>query len=178
MRWIQVRPTVDVLSLAFVASFGWVPSLAADAPLPPPATIEVCSPNGHYCAVADPAKHAIAIRAHGATAILWALPEWHRSFGLSNDGEILVVGPDGLNLLPLDVTPTEPILRFYRRGKLFRTVALRDLLPDLKLLQRTVSHFAWGSLRGVSAQNQLLVELVTRKRLAFNMATGLEEPEK
>lgn len=179
IRAIAALPTRNlVLLAAVIAALGAARSLSADAPLPPPSPIEVCSPNGRFCAVADPAKKSIAVRAAKEATPLWSLPEWHRSFGLSNDGEVLVVGPDGLNLLPLGVGPGEPILRFYRRGKLIRAVVLRDLFPDLKLLQRTVSHLAWGSLQGVSPQDQLRVELVTGKRLAFSMATGLQEPEK
>ena len=89
-----------------------------------------------------------------------------------------MLGPEGLNLLALGVRPTDSLLVFTRRGAIVRIVRVGDLFPNLRGLRRTVSHFAWGSIVGINSSNQLIVELVTGRRLAFGVSSGLIEREK
>ena len=89
-----------------------------------------------------------------------------------------MIGPNGLNLLPLQVDENEPLLVFMRRTERVRVVTVGQLFPGLRGLQHTVSHFAWGSIAGVSVRNQLMVELVDGRRLAFDISSGNVEPER
>lgn len=99
--------------------------------------------------------------------ILWKIPGWHRWLFVSDDGESVVVGYDGMNLVPLDVTLDEPVLFFYHRGNLVRTVTLKDFYRSKSQLRRTVSHFAWGHVPGFNHANQLVIELNGGKKSGF-----------
>ena len=149
----------------------------ADAPLPPPAVVTACSPDQRFCATADPQRNVVALFSRGSRTALWSLPGWHRYFFVANGGEHIIVGPDGLNLLPLNTKLSDPLLTFFRREATVRVVSVGALFPALSSLKRTVSHYYWGFIVGVSPKNQLLVQLAGGKRIAFNTATGLPEPE-
>jgi hypothetical protein len=142
----------------------------------PRAWISVCSTDGRVCAVADPQRDLTEVRLGRRGPVLWSIPGWHASFFVSDDGASLVVGPEGLNLLPIDILPTEPMLRFYQRGVLVHEVTLRELVPDLRMLRRTVAHLHWGSILGIDGKNRLIVELATGRTLAFDPATGARLP--
>jgi len=77
-----------------------------------------------------------------------------------------------MNLVPLDVTLEEPVLFFYSSGKLMRTVTLGDLYERKSQLDLTVSHFAWVNNIGINQDNQLIVELVDGRKMAFAASTG------
>lgn len=81
-----------------------------------------------------------------------------------------------MNLVPVDVTLNEPVLFFYNKGKLVRTVTLGDLYKRKSQLKRTVSHFAWAHIPGINRANQLVVELVNGKKVAFAVSTGQVQP--
>ena len=144
----------------------------ADTPLPPPARKTICSPNGKFCAVADPAQNITLLSQSHSNKILWSIPGWHRWLFVSDDGESFVIGYSGMNLVPVDVTLSEPVLFFYNRGKLVRTVKLGELYGDKSQLRRTMSHYAWADIQGFNEANQLVVELVNGKRIAFSAKTG------
>ena len=150
----------------------------ADSPLPPPAKYKVCSPNQDFCAVADPAAGSVSIFARDATTPTWSFKPWHRQVFLANDGDHLVIGPSGLNLIPLDTRLTDPLLVFMDRKAVVRVVSVGDLFSNLSSLRRTASHYDWGRVVGISARDQLIVQLVNEKRVAFNVSTGLVEAEK
>jgi len=84
----------------------------------------------------------------------------------------VVVGYDGMNLVPVDVTLKEPVLFFYNKGQLVRTVTLGDLYKHKSQLERTVSHFAWGHIPGINKANQLVVELVNGRKVALAASSG------
>ena len=109
---------------------------------------------------------------------VWSLPTWHRQFCLSSDGDHLVIGPEGLSLLPLDTKLSDPLLVFMKRKSTVRIVTVGELFPNLSSLRRTASHLEWGKVVGISARNQLIVELVDGRRLAYSMVTGRLEPER
>ena len=131
-----------LLCLAVLALLGsTLPSLA-DAPLPPPSVVEVSSPDGSFRAVADPKKEQVVVFRHSDTAPIWSLPGWHRWFFLANDGDHLILGPDGLNLLPLQVDGSQPLIVFMRRTEKVRVVTVGEIFPGLRGLQQTAAHFA------------------------------------
>ena len=150
----------------------------ADAPLRPPAKYKVCSPNEAFCAVGDPATQSVSVFARGATVPSWSLKSWHRQIFLANDGDHLIIGPSGLELIPLGTKLADPLLVFMNRTAIVRVVSVGDLFASLSSLRRTASHYDWGRVVGVSARDQLVVQLVNGKRVAFNISTGLVEAEK
>jgi hypothetical protein len=103
---------------------------------------------------------------------LWRMPHWYLTAFLSDDGEYLTTGYPGNNLLDLDCAASTPMLQFYRRGTLVKTVALGEILRSLKSLQRTVSHFAWGFYRGHLSLHTVAVDTLEGNRLSFDVTTG------
>lgn len=129
--------------------------LRADTPLPPPATKEVWSPNKKFCAVMEPKPASTTIfriESDGKRTKSWTMPGWFRVADLADDGEHLVVGNGGMNLLLLNVAKDEPMIDFFERGKLIKTVRLGELLKDQSSLQRTASHYYWGNYLGLDEQ--------------------------
>jgi hypothetical protein len=158
-----VRPLLAI-AFAFAAS-----GARADEPLPAAKKHTVCSPSKKFCAVSDPKKNITTVTAKKGGKALWSIPGWHRSLFVSDNGESLVVGYNGLNLVPVDVTLAEPMLRFYKRDKLVRMVTLGEFYKHKSQLQPTVSHLAWGHIQGFNGANQLGVVLYTNEALAFSV---------
>jgi hypothetical protein len=168
----MARPVVFALVLVAASH------LLADAPLRPPAKYTACSPSQAFCAVADPGTHSVAVFARGAVKPIWSLPTWQRQVFLANDGNHMVIGPPGLNLLSLDAKPSDPLLTFMNRNAVVRIVTVGELFPGMSSLRRTASHYAWGDIVGISAHDQLIVQLEGGRRVAFSVLTGLKEAEK
>lgn len=159
---------------AVVAAFAAaIPSVSgADSPLPLPQRIEECSSHHIYCAISDPTAATTVIRRAGSDPVLWSIPGWHRWLFVSNDGQSAVVGYEGMNLVRKDVTLLEPVLTFYKRGRLTRRVTLGDLYQSKSQLRETVSHLNWLTDITVSASDRIVLELVTGQKLGFEMGTG------
>lgn len=124
----------------------------------------------------DPARRVTTVyrrRAGGVQEPLWSMPGWFRVASLSNDGEYLVTGFDGVNLLPLDFKKDQVMLSFYDRGKLIRHVRLNEMIADVSKLTKTVSHYQWGQYLGLNAEDHYVVELAGKQWLLFNIRTGL-----
>jgi hypothetical protein len=172
-------PSLRSFFLALLAAlFGICRPLEADSPLRPPAKFTVCSPNHAFCAVADPAAGSVSVLARGASFPVWSLKGWHRQIFLADDGDHLVIGPEGLDLLPLETRPGDPLLVFMKRTAVVRVVPVGELFARVSSLPRTASHYAWGRIAGISARGQLVVQLVNGRRLAYNVFTGRVEAEK
>lgn len=150
--------------------------VVADTPLRPPEVRTVCSVSGSVCVVSDPDSRVTTVNLAELQKESWTLPGWHRSLYVSDDGESVVVGYPGLNLLPVSATLQEPVLFFHARSGLVRKVLLGDLYESKSQLTPTVSHYAWGSILGINASNQLVVERVDGTTLAFSVRTGDVEP--
>lgn len=164
MRW-----TLSIVAV-LVTSTG----VFADAPLKPPSRVVVWSANKRFVAVADPAKDSVAVyRVEGRERTqLWSIEGWERWFDLSDDGDHLVVGYSGLNLVSLDYRPEWTMLSFYARGRVLRIWSLGALVPDLGKLERTASHYYWGHAVGFNAKGLYEVEVVGRGTLQFDVRTG------
>ncbi len=174
LLWSRSGAAAAVVVFALGLLLGSPPA-GADAPLPPPATHEVRSPNGAYVAVADVTTDRIAVyrSADRGGAPLWSFPGWQRYLWLADDGHHLVIGYPGANLLRLDqAEPATVMLRFVRDGVVFRERRLGELVADLRHLRRTVSHYFWGYVVGWDALGRLIVETVEQHRFAFDPATG------
>jgi hypothetical protein len=145
----------------------------ADSPLPAPELITICSASDKFCASSDPATLMTSIRAKGSQKTVWSIKGWHRNFTISDDGQSLVIGHSGGNLVPMDVTLKEPMLSFYQREKLIRVVTLGDFFKSKTELRPTASHLAWGYMTGIDRNNRISVELINKKHITFNAKTGL-----
>jgi hypothetical protein len=170
-------PAVNAFRLIALAACLSLPAPArADSPLPPPKPHTACSPSGAYCAVSEPAANITHVLRAKTTTPLYSIRGWHRWLFVADDGESVVTGHDGLNLVPAGATLREPVLVFHRRGKPVRTLVLGDLYADRAQLQRTVSHLAWTN--GVRLEGDaLVVERVDGKLLRFDVRTGLPRAE-
>ena len=80
-----------------------------------------------------------------------------------------------MNLVPTDVPLSEPVLFFYHRGTLVRTVTLGDLYQQKSQLQSTVSHLLWVYTLAINASNQVVLDLVDGRKMAFKVSTGTQE---
>ena len=149
-------------------------SALADEPMMPPAVWETCSPSGEYCARLDPAENSILAYKPGVeTIVLWRAQGWSSVAALADDGEHLVLGYEGANLIPLDYRPDMAMLTFYRRGEVFRTVRLEELITDTAIkMNRTVSHYHWGDYLGLDAGGRYLVRTAIGREIRFDMTTG------
>lgn len=152
-------------------------TLAADEPLPAPDYRAVCSQNGFFCALMDPGKKVTTVvrrHAGGISENLWSMPGWFRVAYLSNDGEYLVTGYDGVNLLPLNYRKDQVMLSFYDRGRLIRQVRLNEMITDFSKLEKSASHYQWGNTLGLNESDHLTVELPDKKWMMFDVRTGRE----
>jgi hypothetical protein len=95
---------------------------------------------------------------------------------LSDDGQSLVVGYDGINLIPPSSDLSLEVLYFYKEGKLVRKVRLADLYKSKDQLRTTTSHLEWVESIRVNKDKQLVLQLVTGKVLALSMRTGQQVP--
>lgn len=149
-------------------------TVLADKPLPPPAKKEVWSGNHFYCAVMDPRSNLTTVyHVRGdRREKLWTMVGWFRVAYLSGDGEHLVIGHDGMNLVPLDIREDDIMAYFVRKGEVIATLRMRDLVKKKSSLKRTASHFHWGSYLGIDEDNRFRVETVEGKKLYFDATTG------
>lgn len=160
------------VGLLLFAAVGGAASAGADAPLRPPHRYTECAPEARFCVTSDPATGTFAHPAGDETEVLWRIPKWFRTIYLAADPELLVTGFDGVNLVPLESPGEVEILAFWRRGELVRSYRLRELVTDLRSLERTASHFHWGRYQGFDADGHFRLETVEQRTLVFDARTG------
>jgi hypothetical protein len=160
----------------FLTSFviGWLALVVrADEPLSLPKRHDVESQSKKYIATVDP-KKGVTVRAVGVRKPIWAAPEiWSRRVLLADDGEHLVTGYDGLNLIPVDYTTNLVLITFWHRDQKIREVTVGDLFPDTKALRRTVWHYNWGGIVGIQ-EGKLIVRRCDKKEVRFEISSGKE----
>ncbi len=165
----------DVMMAAIVCFFMILLLIAlpvcSDAPLPLPAKHEVLSPNKRFRAELDPREGTKIISVESGT-VLWKLPDWYRWAFLADDGEHFVTGYDGLNLIPLEYTRELVLITFWRKHKKIKEITVGDLFPDTGILQRTASHYHWGTIQGIDKDGHLQVERCDGTRFLFDIKTG------
>lgn len=162
------------IALAFLITALLSAGAMADEPMLPPEQWETCSPSGEYCARLDPVENSILAYKPGVeTIVLWRAQGWSRVAALADDGEHMVLGYEGMNLIPLDYRPDMAMLTFYRRGQVFRTVRLEELITDIAIkMNRTVSHYHWGDYLGLDENGRFGVRTATGHETRFDMTTG------
>jgi hypothetical protein len=146
----------------------------ADTLLPPPERKELWCGSHHYCAVMDPRLRLTTVyKVDGTTRKkLWMMPGWFRVAFLADDGEHLVIGHEGGNLLPLTVENSDILAYFVRKGEVVATATLADLVENKSSLRRTASHYHWGEYLGIDEDCRFRVQTVEGKKLWFEVQTG------
>jgi hypothetical protein len=140
-------------------------------PLHAPFDQRINSPNRRYYVLLSARDNRTAAYDDSTKTKLWEMSGWFRVAALCDDGEHLITGYDGVNLIPANYDPKMIMLTFYRRGNPFRSISLQELVPDLAKLQPTASHVYWGYYTGF--ENGLYrVDTVDRGTLRFDPKTG------
>ena len=160
--------------MALLAGIFCASKAYADEPLQPPYRHQVTSPDKRAVAISDP-KTGTKIVDAATGKELWSMPGWFRWLFVSNDGQHLATGYDGMNLIPVNYNQDIVLITFWERGRKVKTIALRNISPDASSLRRTVSHYRWGDIEGVNEHNQLVVTRADGRQYRFNIATGAAE---
>jgi len=158
------------LLFAFLACFAG--TAMADSPLPPPTKTFVCSPSGEFCATSDPGTQVTSITRRGVPNPLWVIPGWQRWLIVTDDGQRVVVGYGGLNLVSKEAALSTPVLLFYGPTGLIKSVSLGDLYRRTAEMTETVSHYEWEQAVYLDAAGHLVVERVDGSRVAFDLNNG------
>jgi hypothetical protein len=159
--------------LLFVFALVYSTSAISDTPLAPPMPWKTCDPYINFCAQLDPKNGSTVykIEAPFAAKEIYKIPGWHRSARISEDGQYFVAAYSGLNLVPLDVKPTQVMLTIWKNGVKHKEVALGQLIKNWSSLQQTASHYRWGSVSHLSKDT---VHLNTVEgAVLVNMETGV-----
>ena len=143
----------------------------ADSPLPPPAVQTTKSENKRFEVISDPEKGTRCIDLSSSKE-LWKLPDWYRWAFLCDDGRHFITAYGGLNLLSLSYKGSDVMLTFWDSGKLIKKVTVDELIPDKKILKRTVSHYSWGSITGITKSGLLEVALADGSKVYYQPKTG------
>lgn len=154
--------------LILFALLPWRPA-HADTPLTLPQAQTACSPSRRICARTDPAAGTTIARNEETHELLWSIPGWHRWVLIADDGKTAVIGYAGRNLVPLDVSLSEPVLEFYSAGKLVHAVTLGELYRRREDMSRGTSRYAW--VEGTShfnSRNQLVIQLPDGRTVSFS----------
>jgi len=165
--------TVAQSIIIFVLAIFAAKVVYADTPLPPPATHKAVSHNQAFTVVSSPKKGTWVL--HNATnRKLWSMVGWYRLIFVSNDGDYVVTGYDGLNLIPLDCNDDLVLFTFWKRGKEIRKVTLKEIVPNKSILLHTASHYLWGGIGGINNKGELLVKRRDGKIFLFDVSTGIQ----
>jgi hypothetical protein len=163
---MRARILIPLLALLFP-----LPALA-DEPMMPPSVWETCSPSGEYCARLDPKDNSVVAYKPGMEQIvLWTAQGWSRVAALADDGVHMMLGYEGMNLIPVDYDPDMEMLTFFRRGEVIRRVVLSALVGG-EALQRTVSHWYWGDYLGLDADGYCTIRTADGRKIRFDMSSG------
>lgn len=171
-----MKPLWSGIVLIFILSA--TTALRADEPLRPPARHSACSRSGEACVTSDPQDGTFVHGPQGGAveASPWRIPEWFRTFWVL-DGQHLITGYNGLNLVPLNDPEDTTILRFWRSGELMTSYTLQDLGYRRQDFQKTVSHYHWGDYTGLDSKGRFGLKTVDGRALVFDPKTGTLVPE-
>ncbi|MDH5427419.1 MAG: hypothetical protein OEZ57_00155 [Nitrospirota bacterium] len=143
----------------------------ADSPPSLPATNEIRSPNQTIMVTSSLDKGTQIVDSVSKQE-LRSRPDWFRSLFVSNDGDYLVTGSEGMNLSPLDYTDDRISLTFWKRGSTLRTVTLKETIPDPSILICTGFHYQWGHIGGINEHGELVVDRADAEVLYFDLSPG------
>lgn len=161
--------------VGFLLSVMAVGLCRADSPPERPSRYTIYSRNRAFQAVLDPKSDTTTVYKLGKEqrkVRLWSMPGWYRVAYLANDGRHLVIGFDGMNLLPLNYRKEWKMVSFYDRGQLIRSYSLAQVILDCQNLRATASHFAWGTYWGINKRGEFVIDTEENRRLVYDVATG------
>ncbi|MDY0166636.1 MAG: hypothetical protein RBS80_08845 [Thermoguttaceae bacterium] len=168
-----MTPKKLVLLLVGFGALASGPSFA-DSPLPPPQKKDVWSNSKHFCAEMDPRTRLTTVYSvtNGSRERKWAMPGWFRVAYLADDGEHLVIGHEGINLLPLDLNKDDILVYFVKKGQVVHTLPVSEVIKNKSSLKRTASHLLWGSYLGIDKEGHFGIDTVEGRSLYFDVTTG------
>ncbi len=139
--------TAILPSLALCAS-----SALADAPLSPPTAWKTCSISVNFCAYMDPQSDAFVYKIEPPFAAkeVYKIAGWHRWVKLSDDGQFFISAYNGLNLVPLNVKPSQVMVTIWKHGAKHHEITLGQIIQKWTSLRATASHFYWGEITQLS----------------------------
>lgn len=105
--------------------------------------------------------------------MIWGMPGWFEVASLSNDGDTLVVGYPGNNLLDLNYRNHDVMLTIYRRGHEIAEFTLEDLIQDSGKLIPTASHYQWGTYLGFDEDGLYRVQTIEDRIVKFDVKKGV-----
>jgi hypothetical protein len=82
----------------------------------------------------------------------------HYVSGVSLHGEHLVIGHEGINLIPLNLDKNDILIYFVERGEVVKTLTVSELVTNRSSRKRTASHLLWGSYLGIDEDGHFGVE--------------------
>jgi hypothetical protein len=91
---------------------------------------------------------------------------------LTEDGEHLVVGYAGANLLDRHYKRDQIVVSFYRHGRLLTVVRLNQIILDRTNLRASDSGVARGFFARLVDQHRFAVDTVEHRRLTYDVTTG------
>ena len=145
----------------------------ADAPKAAQEDVKVYSTNRRFYAVSHLKEQKTAVfRARAATKPEWEMDGYFQVLFLSDDGQHLVEGYPGGNLLDLDVKPGDSFLVFFVAGKRVATLTVGDVFPDIGALAETTSGRAWGDFWGFEGPTRFTLQLPNERKITFDASTG------
>jgi hypothetical protein len=106
------------------------------------------------------------------TKKIWEKPDWTHVTFLSDDGEYMVTGYEGNNLLRHRHAPDEVMLEFYRRGTLLRSIRLNQIIQSHGRLEVADSGVFWGFYEGFLSMHRFAVDTIEQRRLIYDVTTG------
>lgn len=149
-----------------------------------PGPYEVCSLIGKYCATLHPLGNSITVyKAGNREAVLWSAVGYADVAALANDGQHLVLSygtidhccfyaPVKGNVVPLDYHDFT-LLVFYRRGHVFKRVAIRDIMSDAEIeTDRIGDFYRWGEYLEINDAGLFGLRTATGREIRFDMTTG------
>lgn len=147
--------------------------LRADAPIAIQPRVKVYSPNRRFYALSVLAGHRTSVFSTASKKTpLWEIEGYRTILFLADDGEHLVEGYSGGNLLDAHVRPGDSFLSFYVKTKRVSSVSVAELFPHLEQMPHTASSIAWGNFLGFTASKQFSLLLYDGREIVFDTDTG------
>jgi hypothetical protein len=127
-------------------------SALADAPLAPPTAWKTCTTSVNFCAHMDPQGDATVYKIDPPfnAKEVYKIAGWHRWVKLSDDGQFFISAYNGLNLVPLNVKPSQVMVTIWKNGAKHHEITLGQVIKNWSALRPTASHYYWGEVSQLS----------------------------
>lgn len=146
------------------------------AQLPQPASVTVYSPNRQYFLVHQPKSSKISTYQRLGNGVepklMWTSYGKYREIAIADDGNHMVASIG--NVIPTDYNDDVIVLTFFKRSQPIRHVRLKHVMGDYsKLIKTKKGQYVWGFFRGFDRNGHYEIETAEKKRIAFDVKTGL-----